>query len=316
MDRRGFTLIEVLVTISVAALLFALLLPAVQSSRESARRVQCQSNLRQVAIAWASHESQHRLLPEIFNHKLALLPFLGESALFQKFNPAGTTEEIRFRHLRGVALSIFLCPSDGAGSHLSAGDSAVGVTNYAACFGTGLLDGGFDGVFTPYMDRLYPDLYPAGSGRLAEIRNGLSNTVAMSEIVHADGSPNRLRTLWMTTTSYAGSAGFAQLKNVCDSIPEFPPTFGWTGVTTHRGAPWYNGDFGSGAYNHALTPNRPSCANGGNPSHGVHSAGSFHLGGVNVQFADGSVRWTAQTIAADVWRSLGSRHDGRAGAGL
>ncbi len=316
MDRKGFTLIEVLVTISLMSLLFALLLPAIQSSRESARRMQCQSNLKQIALACANYESQHKTFPELLNHKFALLPFLGESALYRQFNAKGTTEDACFLQLRDATLSVYLCSSDSAPNRLDVdgdpivGGKPVGTTNYAACNGTGLLDGGFDGVFTPFIVNPYPDEFPAGSGRLADVRDGLSHTVAMSEIIRADGTPDRLRTIWLTPNYFGGSAGFAQLKIVCDSLPKFPTAFGWNGVLTRRGTPWFNGDFGCGSYNHALTPNRPSCANGGGPARGIHTAGSFHLGGVNCQFADGSVRWFSQNVDFVIWRKLGSRNDG------
>ncbi len=61
--KRGFTLIELLVVIAVIAILLALLLPAVQSIRETANRVQCANNLRELALACLNHDSQFRRLP-------------------------------------------------------------------------------------------------------------------------------------------------------------------------------------------------------------------------------------------------------------
>ena len=62
-SQRGFTLIELLVSMSVIGILIAVLLPAVQTSREAARRTQCRNNLRQMAVAIQNHESSFRAIP-------------------------------------------------------------------------------------------------------------------------------------------------------------------------------------------------------------------------------------------------------------
>src|SRR3954468_23853230 len=102
---RGFTLIELLVVIAIIAVLISLLLPAVQSAREAARRVQCTNNLKQLALALQGYESVHGTLamgwsrqiiaqgpdqgsfggagPSVF---LALTPFLERAAVFNSFN--------------------------------------------------------------------------------------------------------------------------------------------------------------------------------------------------------------------------------------
>ncbi|QDT68617.1 Fimbrial protein precursor [Planctomycetes bacterium MalM25] len=143
---RGFTLVELLVVIAIIGILVALLLPAVQAAREAARRAQCQSQIKNVALAVLNYESTFQELPPsivdetISNNPgagignsmdytsgwlLACLPFLEEQALFDSFdfsqpipgNDLADGQSVpnwKNVQARGAEIAVLLCPSDEA----------------------------------------------------------------------------------------------------------------------------------------------------------------------------------------------------------
>src|SRR5689334_22968154 len=154
-NRFGFTLVELLVVIAIIGILVALLLPAIQSAREAARRSQCTNNLRQVAIAALNFEQAKKaLLP---GHRMTkvgtnidslgswvgqVLPYFEESALsslinpkelfFQQTSDIGKPEGEQSHH---IFLPSMVCPSDpaGTGQQLGLIDPHYGARgNYAA----------------------------------------------------------------------------------------------------------------------------------------------------------------------------------------
>lgn len=125
-NRRGFTLVELLVVIAIIAMLVTLLLPAVQSAREAARRTQCLNNLRQMALATLNYEAARSTLPAgcildapcCSNLKtytgwtIEILPFMEDSALQSLYDPkisVGSPEAQRFRE---TPVAAYTCPSD------------------------------------------------------------------------------------------------------------------------------------------------------------------------------------------------------------
>lgn len=129
--RRGFTLVELLATIAIIGLLIALLLPAVQAAREAARRVQCGSNLRNLATAaMAYHDSQARFPPSgsrtIFNFTTGYetsswswmarsLPYMEQQSLHDRLGVESGGILPGNQWIK-QPLPIGFCPSDGAGS--------------------------------------------------------------------------------------------------------------------------------------------------------------------------------------------------------
>lgn len=160
--RAGFTLIELLVTIGILSIVMALILPAVQSAREAARRVRCASNLRQIGLALQAYHATHNLFPtpwgmpnrggegrsivllKQFSIFTQLLPHLEESALYASINFDTGIDDFYLRpHVReaegtepnrtaiATRLGLLICPSDGVPQEAQSGG-----TNYRANLGS------------------------------------------------------------------------------------------------------------------------------------------------------------------------------------
>lgn len=294
--RSGITLLEILVVIGIVAVLLALLLPAVQASREASRRITCVNHLKQFGLAIINYETEHRVYPTLVHLRIFLLPNLGQSQVLKKIDPSAPDGPLRLQPIFPLLLPGFLCPSDPAPPQINTGDGLSAATSYGGSYGN--LLGGYNGFFTIGHEPNEP------LTSSAMIKDGLSATIAMSEILHADGTPHRLRTAWITPTVFSD---FDSLCTFCEQIPPEPAQFGYVGDYTNRGVPWFNGAPGRAGYNHALPPNRPSCLNGGAVFPSPHTAASAHADGLHSLFGDGHVRFIANAVDRRVWRDFGSR---------
>jgi prepilin-type N-terminal cleavage/methylation domain-containing protein/prepilin-type processing-associated H-X9-DG protein len=117
--RRALSLVELLVVIAIIGVLMALLLPAIQSSRESARRAQCLSNLRQIGIGLSNyHDARRAFPPGCIDHsgkRLAwstyLLPYIEQSEVYDLYDPKSAYYAAANRQATSVILPVYLCPS-------------------------------------------------------------------------------------------------------------------------------------------------------------------------------------------------------------
>ena len=315
--RSGFTLIELLVVIAIIAVLIGLLLPAVQKVREAASRLKCQNNLHQLGLAMHNYHTAYEVFPQgrnqypkVVSAPARLLAYVEQDNLQRLVNYDSTLADPQNVAASKTRVALFLCPSDLANGQVP-GMTDYG-TNYVACNGTGVTVDAAGNV-TAYTK------IPDGNGifaqvpvRVLEITDGTSNTAAFSESLIGNGQvpgtlPTDPKMISLVVLEVAG--GNDPTPADCDG-----GNGTWNG---RRGERWIDGHFGSTLYNHYHTPNarKWDC---GNASHNkaLTSARSNHPGGVNVLFADGSVRFVADTVAPSTWRALATRAGGEVVAGF
>lgn len=327
--RRGFTLIELLVVIAIIAVLISLLLPAVQSAREAARRSQCINNMKQIGLGMHNYHSAVGAFPMgnaramdyapnnitdwgTFSAHAMMLPYLEQTQIYNACNFNWTVWYGDGANINqtvwNVKATVFLCPSDGnAGKdHLNSYHGSFGTT-------TDPWQSRTNGVFAPRFTAY----------GVSDITDGTSNTIAFVEALTGDF--NRFDNIKRNMASGVGVPGnFMQIDvrtqpaalqtgiQNCTSFIQKTP-----GGNSNRGYRWQTGSPGLTLTNLVLTPNstkapfsacRMDCSSGCGADFGhLFSTSSNHPGGANALMADGSVKFIKSSVSEQTWWSLGSK---------
>lgn len=326
--HRAFTLVELLVVVAIIGVLVALLLPAVQAARESARRMRSTNNLKQMGVAHHNYNDVHGrftvgrggpLPTRRWGGNVGLLPYLELQALYDTI----TTNQ---RTLPGPSynyavnmpefttpIAIFRCPSDGYRWGIGAQQAFfTSVTNYLFSAGDSIFEAGgvrSSAVPEAVSDRLGPKQTRGIFGyqvytRIAEITDGTSNTIMMAE--HCVGAfvtgskPNPLLVegkAWNTASEQQLSAN----PGIC--LAQRGPEGRYLDGSRVKG---YFGDYLFGGdpermwFQTVIAPNGPSCCGGGSEGGNcvttITTPSSYHGNGVVGLIADGSVRFISQNI--------------------
>ncbi|MBL4883057.1 MAG: DUF1559 domain-containing protein [Planctomycetaceae bacterium] len=319
-QRHAFTMVELLVVISITGTLLALLLPAVQQARNTARKMGCANKLKQIGVALANAEETTGEFPSSVFCMRELLPYIGESASY----------EILSRHLEIVSkkppgqikfippVSLYRCPSETVQHQTksSEGDWLMQAPSYLINMGSRFVNyksaSTHNGFRINDMSRLVQS---------SDITDGLSNTAAFSERlipistlqISVQGVPDEAtlrretgRYGWFTPKTFTGQGQEPLAIEQCQHH-RVNPIRSWSGVLTSTVT--YMG-FG---YNHILPPNHVACFSGTNlfmrdKAYSIVPPSSLHAGGANVLYADGSVHFIANQIDLKAWNAIGSRN--------
>ncbi len=303
LERRGFTLVELLVVIAIIGILMAMILPAVQSARETARRTQCMNNMRQTALALVQHSVQNKRLPIGYASKMEdqkayyrdgwfydVLPFTEETVLAKTYKdhlkgPKSGSFSYTNMPQKDAIFTLFLCPSQ---PELAKIHNASSLTNQQGFHGNYAVNGGnsfFNGAPGVDSTKLNGAFRCVDPVPLATIHDGTSHTLLISElIVVPDTSGEDVR---------------GRLHNGCHTGNFFGTLYSPNSLTPDRA--------------NFLLDTPPHAPAVRNLSNVMISARSYHKGGVNAGMVDGSIHFIPDEIDAAIYAAIGSRAGGEAG---
>jgi prepilin-type N-terminal cleavage/methylation domain-containing protein len=314
--RGGFTLVELLVVIAIIGILVALLLPAIQAARESARRAQCQSHMKQICLATLNFESAKKVLPpskwvefnasstpKIVAHSTLtyLMPYVEEQGIADKWDFKQTWSAVGTAAapcmnatLKETPIPVFRCPTAPLERETQAKASDPFVSHPAA------------------VDYRVCDAFATGAGTALPLEIAEKKVIA-----RPNSKKGYFSMLWNycdPDTTYTSE--YARLKNTTDGLSQTMMWFecGGSPVKYKDGAPdlsnpnaneTQGGTSWADFANWFVIHNR--CGDSFFNCNNNEEIYSFHSGGAFYGFGDGAVHWVSTDIAPDVYVSLFTR---------
>ena len=337
--RSGFTLVELLVVIAIIGVLVGLLLPAVQSAREAARRSSCSNNLKQVGLAVQNYHDTKNRFPEgrirseakntgapwnteNISWMARILPYMEEQSLYNSidFELSPGWNGVNNAVMKNK-VATYRCPSDagnGSVAWVAPGGTKVrggvpdvnrfgqGQTNYLANggdsfqLGTRARDNLSRGVVFSHRVRVSE---PTGPGKfdMASCTDGTSKTIWASEVVI--GHP-----ILDKNSAYRAFSGIASATPADNGCGTGTPT---TNGRKQIGASWFEGYMAQHiAFTTLMTPNAKLFDCSMNSNDMAYGSRSKHPGLVQCVAVDGSVHAVTDDIDWATWRNLGCKDDG------
>lgn len=346
--KKGFTLVELLVVIAIIGMLVGLLLPAVQQAREAARQMQCNNNLRQLALASLNVESSSRSFPgtgwgfgwigdpdagvgmkQPGSWCYTILPALEQNALYQLPADGEVPEKPQTQQKNGatemqkVAIPTFYCPSRRPAKPYPAKQprpknnydlySPCGKTDYAGNAGTYTKNLGViedrDGPNTSTIATWRKDnSWVTHSSEYTGIFYAMSQTT-IGEI--RDGMSNT----YLIGEKFLNPDCYEDLKygnSTTDGNGDDDYNL-FCGADVDHLRPTYTGSHNtSNVFQQATQARLPAQDRAGIDTNGSHKFGSSHSGSFGMAMCDGSVHRISYSIDAEVHHCKGSRADGQA----
>jgi len=336
-SRTGFTIIELLVTVSIIAVLMSLILPAIQSARESARRIQCANRVRNVGIGILNRTEAHRRFPAAAqmgprsaanpsqqpqpyrNWVVDLLPWLDRKDLADRWRNDLPSTAPANRELSSVHLDVLVCPSDftvvGSGGNLSYSvNGGIGDSVYIA------------GIFDFPVDPFHSPIDLNGNGDLTTVAGPDGGSPTDRDMLKASGlffaenrriskDPVAFGLVQRHHTPASVSDGLSNTLMVTENIRTgADPATGadWATTETRRSRVYFShrvcdgNECSEGNINYARANAGAHAINAGvHQSEGVAPwPSSGHPGGVNVIFADGHLSFLSEDVDGAVYAAM------------